>query len=89
MIDVIDLRQAKAYVDLILRKPEFVIDGGNLPATAEALRDLIAASQKFYDRDGPARVTISANDGSPIVTRMSNHTVVREAHKLCKPVKQT
>jgi hypothetical protein len=89
MIDVIDLRQAKAYVDSILRKPELVIDGGNLPATAEALRDLIAASQKFYDRDGPARVTISANDSSPIVTRMSNHTVVREAHKLCKPVKQT
>ena len=89
MSDVIDLQKVREYVNSIMRKPELVVDDGSLPATAEALRDLIAASRRFYDRDGPARVTISADDGSPIVTRMSNHTVVREAHKLCKPVKLT
>lgn len=87
MHDVIDLRKVQAYVNSIMRKPELVVDGGNLPATAEALRDLIAASGKFYDRDGPARVTKCETDGSPLVTQMTKNNVVIEAHKLCHPVK--
>jgi hypothetical protein len=89
MPDVIDLRKVQEFVDSITQKPELEVDDGNLPETAEALRELIVASGKFYDRDGPALVINSANDGSPIVTRMSIHTVVRQAHKLCKPVKHT
>ena len=84
---MIDLNKAKAYVDLITRKPELIVDDGNLPATAEALRDLIAASQKYYDRDGPVRVVNSTTDGSPTVMRLTKHNVVMEAHKLCRPVK--
>jgi hypothetical protein len=53
------------------------------------LDHLISTAAKFYDRDGPVHIVNSANDGSPIVTRMSNHTVVRQAHKLCTPVKLT
>ncbi len=89
MHNVIDLNKAKAYVDSITRKPELVVDDGNLPATAEALRDLIAASGKYYDRDGPVRVVSSTTDGSPTVMRLTKHNVVMETHKLCRPVKLT
>ena len=89
MANVIDLNKAKAYVDLITRKPELIVDDGNLPATAEALRNLIAASQKYYDRDGPVHVVNSTTDESPTVMRLTKHNVVMEAHKLCRPVKAT
>ena len=38
-------------------KPELIIHDGNLPATAEALRDLFAASGKLFDRDTPVHLT--------------------------------
>ena len=46
---------AAEIVDLALQKPELVIHGGSLPATAEALRDLLAASGKLFDRGLPVR----------------------------------
>ncbi len=48
---------AAEIVDLALKsKPELVIHDGNLPATAEALRDLFAASGKLFYRGLPVRV---------------------------------
>jgi hypothetical protein len=67
--------------------PVLFINSGNLPATADTLRDLISASSKFYDRDGPARVINSAGDGSPMVVKMTRNNVIREAHRICQPVK--
>lgn len=66
--------------------PELFVDDGNLPATADALRDLMAASGRFYDRDGPAQV-IHGADGTPKVMKLTKHNVVYAAHQLCRPVK--
>ena len=78
---------AAEIVDLALQKPELVIHGGSLPATAEALRDLLAASGKLFDRGLPVRV-IRPGDGSlPSAVPLTKHNVVIEAHRLCQPVK--
>jgi hypothetical protein len=38
----------------ILQKPDVIVDPGDLPATARELRDLFAASGRYFDRQLPA-----------------------------------
>jgi hypothetical protein len=79
---------AAEIVDLALKpKPELVIHAGNLPATAEALRNLLAASGKLFDRGLPVRVIRPADGGPPSAMALTKHNVVIEAHRLCQPVK--
>jgi hypothetical protein len=81
-------RAAAEIVDLALKpKPELIIHAGNLPATAEALRDLLAASGKLFDRGLPVRVVKPADGGAPSATPLTKHNVVMEAHRLCQPMK--
>src|SRR5262249_6853974 len=75
-------------VDLALKgKPELIVYSGDLPATAEALRDLLAASGKLFDRGLPVRVIRPADGSLPSAVRLTKHNVVIEAHRLCQPVK--
>jgi hypothetical protein len=79
---------AAEIVDLALKpKPQLVIHAGNLPATAEALRDVLAASGKLFDRGLPVRVVRPADGGPPSAAPLTKHNVVIEAHRLCQPVK--
>jgi hypothetical protein len=79
---------AAEIVDLALKpKPELTIHSGNLPATAEALRDLLAASGKLFERDLPVRIIRSADGGPPSARLLTRHNVVIEAHHLCQPMK--
>jgi hypothetical protein len=55
---------AAAFVEHVTGLPELILHSGNLPATAEALRDLFAASGKLFDRGLPVRI-IRPVDGSP------------------------
>jgi hypothetical protein len=81
-------RTAAEIVDLALQpKPELVIHGGNLPATAEALRDLLAASGRLFDRGLPVRIVRPADGGPPSAMSLTRHNVVIEAHRLCQPMK--
>jgi hypothetical protein len=70
------------------RKPDLVVHSEDLPATAEALRDLLAASGRLFDRGMlPVRVVKPADAGPPSTMRLTKHNVVVEAHRLCQPVK--
>jgi hypothetical protein len=56
MHKVTEQRAAAEIVELALKpKPELLIHAGNLPATAETLRDLLAASGRLFDRGLPVR----------------------------------
>jgi hypothetical protein len=68
-------------------KPDLVIDPSDLPATARALRDLLAQSGQVFDRGGPVKVISGTTGGSPAAKTMSVSRVVCEAHRLCRPVK--
>lgn len=82
------IRTAAEIVDLALKpKPELMIHAGNLPATAETLRDLLAASEKFFDRGVPVRFVRSGQGVAPTAVPMTRNNVVMETHKLCQPVK--
>src|SRR6185295_12295963 len=79
---------AAEFVDRALEvKPELVIQGGNLPASVEALRDLLASSGTLFERGVPVRLVATSNKGPPSVVTLSKNNVVIEAHRLCQPVK--
>jgi len=88
MRDLTEQCAAAEIVDLTLKpKPELIIHAGNLPATAEGLRDLFAACGKLFDRGLPVRVIRPADGGPPSAMPLTRHNVVIEAHRLCQPVK--
>jgi hypothetical protein len=68
-------------------KPDLIVHASNPPATAEALRDLLAASGKLFDRGMPVRIIQPADGGPPSAARLTKHNVVFEAHRLCQPVR--
>ena len=77
MADVIN------FVDRALApKPDLIVHASDLPATAEALRDLLAASGKLFDRGVPVRIIKPADGGPPSATRLTKNNVVMEAHRL-------
>jgi hypothetical protein len=79
---------AKEFVDFALRpKPELVVHAGDLPATAEAVRDLLADSGKFFDRGVPVRLVRPADGSTPSAIALTKHSVVIETHRLVQPVK--
>jgi hypothetical protein len=67
-------------------KPELAVDAGDLPATAEALRDLFAVSGRLFDRGLPARLIMPADGSLPSAAPLTTCSVVMEAHRLCRPV---
>jgi hypothetical protein len=76
------------FVDVALQtKPELSIHSGNLPSSAEALRDLLAASGRLFDRGVPVRFVASADGAPPSAVPLTKSNVVMEAHRLCQPMK--
>ena len=81
--------RAAEIVDLALRpKPELIVHRGSLPDTAEAVRNLLAASGLVLDRGVPVRVVLPADGGPPSAVPLTRHNVVIETHRLCQPMKE-
>ncbi|HEY8872199.1 MAG TPA: hypothetical protein VIM52_04145, partial [Stellaceae bacterium] len=68
-------------------KPDLIVHGGDLPATARALRDLFAGAGYLLDRDMPVKLVQPADGGPMLANRLTVNNVVVEAHRLCRPVK--
>ena len=80
--------KAASFVDEALAdRPDLVVHGCDLPATARALRDLLATSGSVFDRGVPVRVTQPADGGPPTAVKLTVNNVVMEVHHLCRPVK--
>ena len=68
-------------------KPQLQVIGSDLPATARAVRDLLASGGTFYDRGGVlVKLAHPADGGSPVAIEVTPHGVVCEVHRLCQPV---
>ncbi|AMN44058.1 hypothetical protein [Rhodoplanes sp. Z2-YC6860] len=74
-------------VDLALTaKPELMVVASDIPSTVHALRDLLAASDKMFDRGVPVRF-VRTPDGSPAAIPLTKNNVIIAAHRLCRPMK--
>jgi hypothetical protein len=69
------------------KKPYLVIDPGDLPATARELRDLFAASGRFFDRGVPVKIVAASDAGPPAAMELTPNKVVLAAHEFCCPVR--
>jgi putative DNA primase/helicase len=70
-----------------LLRPDLIVDSGNLPATACAVRDLLALTGQFFDRGTPVKIIRPADGGPPQAIPLSATAVVIEAHRVCRPVR--
>jgi hypothetical protein len=66
--------------------PDLIVNGGNLPATARELRDLLATRPMLFDRAGPVRLHHDATLGGLTATPLTVEGVCHEAHAVCRPV---
>jgi hypothetical protein len=54
-----------------LQKPDLIVDPGDLPATARELRDLFAASGRYFDRGVPVKIVSAADSGAPTAIQLT------------------
>lgn len=82
---------AQAIVDEVLGtipdKPQLQVIGSDYPATARALRTLLASGSSLYSRGGVLVKLAHPADGDlPVAFELTPNGVVFEAHHLCQPV---
>ncbi|MGI4951204.1 MAG: hypothetical protein ACRYGM_05315 [Janthinobacterium lividum] len=68
-------------------RPHLQVVGSDLPATARELRDVFADRSQLYDRGGVVvKLARSADGGAPMAVEVTANGIVREAHRLVRPV---
>jgi putative DNA primase/helicase len=70
-----------------IEKPDLLIDGGDLPAVALKLRDLLVGSGHLFERGAPVKLMRRAGGEPPIAEPLNANRVIIEAHQICRPVK--
>jgi len=69
-------------------KKDLVVDGGNLPNTAFAVRDVLRDGGDLFERGVPVRLVHPANGGIPSALPLNGEGVVIETHRRCRPVRK-
>jgi hypothetical protein len=70
-----------------VERPDLLIDGGDLPAVALKLRDLLIGTGRLFERFAPVKLTQRADGGPPIAEPLNANRVIIEAHQICRPVR--
>jgi hypothetical protein len=61
------------------------VTNSDLPDTAAALAELLAAVPHLFDRGGPARIAYDRTRGGFVVEPLTVNSVVHEAHRIARP----
>jgi hypothetical protein len=69
-----------------IEKTVLVVDEANLPATAFALRDLLATSPNLFMRAVPVKLIADSENGMPSLIPLTRARVIIEGHQRCRPV---
>ena len=69
-----------------IEKTVLVVDEANLPATAFALRDLLATSPNLFMRAVPVKLIADSENGMPSLIPLTRARVIIEGHHRCRPV---
>jgi hypothetical protein len=79
--------KAARFVRSVLQgKPELIVHQSDLPATAAALCNLLAATGCFFERKTPVKMVPCADGGPMTACPLTVNSVVVEAHHLCQPI---
>jgi hypothetical protein len=74
-----------AFLTPATELPELVVDEGNLPETAKVLAKFLASSPNLFEQDGDIIKIIRTDQGISTVP-LNAHSVVNEAHDVCRPI---
>lgn len=83
------IEEINTLVDGVSDKPELIVETANLPAAADAVRDLFAAEGGYFEWGGPAKVVSSSDGGLPKIVPLTLDGVVNEVHQRRRPIKLT
>ncbi|MCA3283844.1 MAG: toprim domain-containing protein [Roseomonas sp.] len=64
---------------------DLLVNGADLPDTAQELAEILAAQPHLFDRGGPARIARDRTRGAFVVEALTIHSVVTEAHRIARP----
>jgi hypothetical protein len=67
--------------------PQLVVDHGNLPMTARHLAEHFARAGQLFERGAHVVRIVHTTEGERI-ERLNPHSVVLEAHKVCRPIEE-
>jgi hypothetical protein len=81
------IEEANRFVDGV--KPELTVRTDDLPAAADAVRDLFAAAGDVFEWNVPAKVVRSDDRTLPLISPFAVENVVNEVHRLCRPIQVT
>ena len=73
--------EINALVDEVNDKPELIVPTDNLPAAANAVRDMFAAEAGFFEWGAPAKIITSGNGEPPQIAPLTIEHVVCEVHE--------
>jgi hypothetical protein len=79
-------RGAKPVEAAAAVKAPLIINSGDLPEAAHAVRDMLAGTGLFFERGVPVMLVTPADGGLPIALQLTHNHVVLEAHKLAQPI---
>jgi putative DNA primase/helicase len=75
------INEISALVDEVSDKPELIVPTDNLPAAANAVRDLFAAESGFFEWGAPAKVITSGDCELPQIVPLTIEHIVYEVHE--------
>ncbi|HEV7266418.1 MAG TPA: hypothetical protein VGN83_16080 [Falsiroseomonas sp.] len=70
-------------------RADLLVDNADLPDTAAALADMLAAVPNLFDRGGPARLARDRTRDAYVVEPLTINGVVNEAHRIARPWMET
>jgi hypothetical protein len=68
-------------------KIRVIVNNADLLSTAHAVRDVLAASGRIFDRGTPTKIVQSADGGPPMAVALTANQIVCEVHSLCQVVR--
>lgn len=86
--DATDPAAHSAAEDLVSRalgKPRLFVQVADPDLTVAALRDVLAATGRFYDRGTPVRLAYDQQQGGTVAHVLTPEGIVRETHGVCRP----
>jgi hypothetical protein len=80
--------EINTLVDSVSDKPELIVPTDNLPAAANAVRDLFATEGGYFEWGTPAKIVNSGDDALPQIVPLTIEHVVDEVHRLRRVIER-
>jgi hypothetical protein len=68
-----------------MKKPRLLVDSANPDRTVAAMRDILAADGRLFDRGGPVQVVQDVLQQTMTIHKLTTEGIVMMVHSICRP----